>query len=99
MFDSAAYLRRTIRIDAAPNGALITFGRPGRARHFGAALGTGPWEMERRLFAGPPREHHVHHGGNDFAGLFDGHSIAEPDVFLADVLFIVQGGAANGAAR
>ena len=40
----------------------------------------------------------LHHGGNDFAGLFDDDGVANADVFLADVILVVQRGAADGAA-
>ncbi len=38
-------------------------------------------------------------GGNDFAGFFNRHGVADADVFFADVILVVQRCAADGAAR
>ena len=43
-------------------------------------------------------QNHIDDGGNHFTGFFDDHGVADADVFLADVIFVVQRGAADGAA-
>ena len=68
-------------------------------RDLGAAFGAGRRETERFPFAAAALgQHDVHDGGNDFAGFFDGHGVADADVFLADVILVMQRGAADGAA-
>ena len=55
-------------------------------------------KAEGDFLARPPGQHHVHDGRNDFAGLLDLDRVADADVLLADVVFVVKRGAADGAA-
>ena len=95
----AADLRRAIRVQAAPDRAFVASSAAG-----GCAPPSEPHsgqfvrEIERDLLADSFRQHHVHHGGNDFAGFFDGDGVADADVFLPDVILVVQRRAADGAA-
>ena len=43
-------------------------------------------------------QNHIDDGGNHFTGFFDDDGVADADVFLADIIFVVQRGAADGAA-
>ncbi len=72
---------------------------PARAATLEPHSGQVRRESGRRLpFPPPLGQHHIHDGGNDFAGLLDLHRVADADVLLADVVFVVQRGAADGAA-
>ena len=62
--------------------------------HSGQVVG----KAEAGFLPRPPRHHHVHDRGDDFARLLDLHHVADADVLLADVVLVVERGAADGAA-
>ena len=55
--------------------------------------------MEDGFFAGAFGEDDANDGGNDFAGFLDGDGVADANVFSAQFILIVQGGAFDDGAR
>ena len=75
------------------NARFVPFIAP---RDFRPALGTSLGEMEFLFMAGALLFHHLHHGGNDLAGLLDDDRVTLTDVFALDLLIVVQRGTRDG---
>ena len=98
MLDAPAHLGRAVGIQAAPNDAFIAFNDARRARDLGTALRTSRREPEGCLLARPLGQDYIHDRRNDFPRLLDLHRVADADVLLADIVFVVQRGATDSAA-
>jgi len=97
MFDTPADLGRAIRVQAAPDNTFVVLDDAGCARDFGATLRASRGKPKGRFLARPLGHHHIHDGGNDFASFFYLDRVPNADVLLADVVFVVKRGAADGA--
>ena len=54
--------------------------------------------MENFLGTVPFPGQHLHHGGNDIAGLLNHHPVTDPQIFAGDLLLVVKGRSGDGAA-
>ena len=94
VFDAADVLRRALHVEAAPCHKLrIAFDRAAAGRAFSTDM---LFEIKRFRIRRPFGENDFHDGRNDLSGLFDEHGVADADVLPADVVFVVEGGAADG---
>ena len=97
MLDASTDLGGTIRIEATPNGGRIAAGR-WNAIYLPAALRAAIGKLERDFRASPLCQNHSHDGGNHFPGFLNRHSVANPDVFAPQFIFVMERGAGDGAA-
>jgi hypothetical protein len=72
---------------------------PFGTRHDAAAHRTLLRHLETLLRSHTPRLNHFEHFRDHVAALFDKHPIADAHVEPFDLVFVVQGGAGDGAAR
>src|SRR5689334_10503783 len=98
MLDAAADLRGAIGVYAAPNRAFISGHDSRAAGDLGSALGALGREAEWNFFADAFGEDNTHNRRDYLSSFFDGDSVADANVFLADVILVMERGAADGAA-
>ncbi len=98
MLQARAHLCRAIGINTAPNYALVFCVAATATRHLAAALRTSGGKTKRGFIPGAFIQHYIHHRGNDLARFFDSNGIADANVLLQYVIFVVQCRAADGAA-
>jgi hypothetical protein len=96
VFESAGALGGTVEVGAEPDGEV------GVAMHGAPTSGAASPDFGEKIEGDRLRralfQEHLHDGGDDFPCFFDEHRVPDADVFAADFVFVVEGGAGDGAA-
>src|SRR6266404_9233073 len=99
MLDASTHLRRAIGIEAAPDHPFVALRYACCSRNLRAAFRARLWKSEGDFLSRPPSQHHIEDSRDYLSCLLDRDGVADANILLPYVIFVVQRCATDRTAR